>query len=92
MDPATQGKLRNRLRRVRGQVRGVERMLEENEDCVALLLQLSAIQGALSRVRQILLGHHVESCLVDAFERGDAAERASTIDELLDVVVRHGAR
>lgn len=92
MDAATQSKLRNRLRRVGGQVQGVERMLGDGDDCVALLHQLSAIQGAIGKIRQILLSHHVESCLVDAFDRGDQSERASSIDELLDVVLRHSGR
>lgn len=92
MDPRTRTKLHNRLRRVGGQVQGVARMLDEGEECVDLLLQLSAIQGAVGKIRQILLRHHVESCLVDAFEHGDEHQRASSLDDLLEVVLRHSSR
>ena len=92
MDPLTKSRLRNRLRRLRGQVTGVERMLDEDQDCVSVLLQLSAIQGAIGKVSQTLLGHHIESCLVEAIEHGDEAERATKIDELIEIVNRHGSR
>ncbi len=92
MEAAKRTRLRNRLRRVRGQLAGVERMLDEDQDCIELLLQLSAIEGAVSRIRYLLLQHHVETCLIDALERGSAAERATTIDDLLQVVAKHAGR
>lgn len=92
MDDATRRKLRNRLRRAQGQLTAVERELEENEDCVALLHQLSAVEGALAKARAVLLNHHIESCVSDALRSGGGADRAEIIDELMELIGRQIGR
>ncbi|QDV12754.1 Copper-sensing transcriptional repressor CsoR [Rosistilla oblonga] len=78
-------KLNNRLRRVIGQVEAVGRMIEDEEYCVDILMQLSAATGALNKVGQIVLEQHVKSCVSDAIERGNAQDRDEKIEELMKV-------
>ena len=86
----TRQKAMARLNRIEGQVQGVQRMVEEGKYCVDILLQISAIQGALEQVRKILLGRHIESCVAEAMASGRKADRQKKIDELLEVFTRYG--
>lgn len=90
IDDETRQKTMARLSRIEGQVQGVQRMVGEDKYCVDILLQLSAIQGALEQVRKILLGRHIESCVVEAMASGRAEERQKKIEELLEVFARYG--
>ena len=80
------------LRRIEGQVQGLQRMVEHDAYCVDILLQISAVQGALEQVRKLLLGRHIESCVADALRSGSKSDRQHKIEELLDVFARFGAR
>jgi DNA-binding FrmR family transcriptional regulator len=95
MDADTKRQALARLRRIEGQVQGVQRMLEGGKYCVDILLQISAIQGALEQVSRILMTRHIESCVVDSVKAGSERERARKIAELIQVFSRHsgfGAR
>jgi DNA-binding FrmR family transcriptional regulator len=92
MDTQAKAKVLGRLRRIEGQVQGIQRMVEEDKDCVDILLQLAAVQGAVEQVRKLLLGQHLESCVVDAVRSGNARDRQKKMDELLDVLARFSAR
>jgi len=89
LDDATKKKVVARLRRVEGQVAGIRRMVENDAYCVDVLLQLSAAQGALGQAGKVVLSNHIETCVADAFETGDAAERSEKIEELVDVFARY---
>jgi DNA-binding FrmR family transcriptional regulator len=84
----TKAKALGRLRRIEGQVQGLQRMLENEAYCVDILLQVSAVRGALEQVEKLLLGRHIESCVADALRSGSRGERQQKIDELLDVFTR----
>ncbi|HEX6593404.1 MAG TPA: metal-sensing transcriptional repressor [Bacillota bacterium] len=73
----------NRLRRVEGQVRGIQKMIEDDRYCVDILIQISAIQQALQKVGFSLLERHTKHCVSTAIKSGDG-EKA--INELLEVV------
>jgi DNA-binding FrmR family transcriptional regulator len=88
----TKAKARGRLRRIEGQVQGLQRMLDNDAYCVDILLQISAVQGALEQVQKLLLGRHIESCVADALRSGSKSERQQKVEELLDVFSRFGAR
>ena len=90
LDESTKKKICTRLNRLEGQVAGLRRMVEEDKDCVDILLQISAAQGALGKVGQILLGHHMSHCVSEAFENGNLEKREQYIEELLDVFERYG--
>jgi CsoR family transcriptional regulator, copper-sensing transcriptional repressor len=88
IDTETKGKAVGRLRRIEGQVQGLQRMIEADAYCVDILLQVSAVQGALEQVQKLLLGRHIESCVAEALRSGSRGERQKKIDELIDVVSR----
>ncbi|HKH06835.1 MAG TPA: metal-sensitive transcriptional regulator [Acidimicrobiales bacterium] len=67
-----------RLRRVEGQVRGLQRMIDEDTYCIDVLTQVSAVTSALQSVAVGLLDEHVRHCVSDA-ARGDDAERAEAM-------------
>ena len=71
-------KLMNRLNRVEGQVRGVKKMLEEEQYCVDILTQVSAIQAALNAFNKELLSSHIHSCVVEEIQKGNT----EVVDEL----------
>lgn len=73
-----------RLRRIEGQVRGVERMVEENRYCIDVVTQVTAIQAALDKVALELLSDHAGHCVVGA-EEGERTERT---EELMGAVKR----
>jgi CsoR family transcriptional regulator, copper-sensing transcriptional repressor len=90
IDEETRQKALARLIRIEGQVQGVHRMVEDGKYCVDILLQLSAIEGALEQVRKILLNRHIESCVVEAMAFGRAEDRQKKIEELLEAFARYG--
>ncbi len=79
-------KLENRLRRIEGQVRGLQRMVEEEAYCVDVLTQIASVVSALERVGTILLKDHVEHCVRESVEHGDQADEK--IEELTAAVER----
>jgi len=92
LNEETKGKARGRLRRIEGQVQGLQRMIDADAYCVDVLLQISAVQGALEQVQKLLLGRHIESCVADALRSGSKSERQQKVEELLDVFSRFGAK
>lgn len=92
LNEETKGKARGRLRRIEGQVQGLQRMIDGDAYCVDVLLQISAVQGALEQVQKLLLGRHIESCVADALRSGSKSERQQKVEELLDVFSRFGAK
>ena len=92
MDDDTKAKALGRLRRIEGQVQGIQRMVEEEKYCVDILLQLTAVEGAVEQVQRLLLGRHIESCVADAIRSGSTRDRQKKVDELLDVFSRFSGR
>ncbi|HEY8495201.1 MAG TPA: metal-sensitive transcriptional regulator [Myxococcota bacterium] len=91
MKPELRTKVEQRLRRIAGQVAGIQRMVEEDRYCVDVLLQVAAARAALDQVGRLILTGHVESCVAEAFASGSARERRRKLDELLEVLARFGA-
>ena len=77
----------NRLARIEGQVRGVQRMVEDDKYCVDILTQISAVTTALDRVGLKILDSHVQGCVRDAMLSGGKEATAKT-EELLEAVER----
>ena len=77
--------LLKRLRRIEGQIRGVQRMVEQDKYCVDILVQIAAARAALDRVGLILLEDHTRGCVAKALGSGDGE---SAVTELTDVMKR----
>jgi CsoR family transcriptional regulator, copper-sensing transcriptional repressor len=81
---ATKDQLAKRLKRIEGQVRGIERMVEDDRYCIDVLTQISAVQAALDKVALGLLDDHARHCVAGA--RG--GEQREMTDELMAAVGR----
>ena len=77
-----------RLRRIEGQVRGVNQMVEDDRYCIDVLTQVSAITKALEAVALGLLDEHLRHCVVEAVRSGDDTERTRKVDEATAAVRR----
>ena len=88
IDADTKGRALGRLRRIEGQVQGIQRMVEEDKYCVDILLQLAAVQGAVEQVQKLVLGQHIETCVSEAIRSGNARERQKKVGELMEVFSR----
>jgi DNA-binding FrmR family transcriptional regulator len=78
-------KMLNRIRRINGQVNAVGRMIENEEYCVDVLMQISAETGALAKVGQIVLENHLKSCVAEAMTITDATDREQKLQELIEL-------
>ena len=74
--------LMNRLKRIEGQVRGIENMLENNAYCTDILIQVSAINSALNSFNKVLLGNHIKTCVAENIRNG----KDEVIDELMNTL------
>lgn len=79
----------NRLRRIEGQIRGLQRMVNDDRYCPDVLMQLSSVQEALRAVGQALMRNHLQHCVTQAVRKGNAAVAEATYDELLQLIYTH---
>ncbi len=77
--------LGKRLRRIEGQVRGVQKMIDEDRYCPDVLVQIASVQEALRGVGRVLLQNHLTHCTADAFRRDDPEEVTRGVTELIDL-------
>lgn len=74
--------LMNRMRRIEGQARGIQKMLEQQRDCEEIIVQLSSMRSAISKVAMALMSEHLERCILhddDSVDAREALERAKKI-------------
>ena len=81
---ASKEQLRNRLHRIEGQVRGIERMVDEDRSCTDVITQISAVQAALDKVALGLLDGHARHCAAARYDEGEP----ELTDELMAAVTR----
>lgn len=74
--------LLNRLKRIEGQVRGVQNMVEKDSYCIDILTQVSAITAALNSFNKVLLANHIRTCVTDDIREGDN----ESVEELVAVL------
>ncbi len=86
--PASRKAISRRLKRIEGQVRGVDRMLEQGRYCVDILQQIQATKAALKKVETELLRDHANSCIEGALREGSLDEQRDKIVELVDLFER----
>jgi DNA-binding FrmR family transcriptional regulator len=80
--------LRKRLHRIEGQVRGIERMVDDDRYCIDVLTQIAAVRTALESLGLRVLEDHVAHCVNDALASGDEAAATEKSEELLAAVAR----
>ncbi len=78
-----------RLRRIEGQIRGLQKMVEEERYCADILIQISSVQEALRGLGQALLRNHLRHCVASTIQHGNAAESEATYAELVDLFSRY---
>ena len=80
-----------RLRKIEGQIRGVQRMIEDERYCVDILNQLQAVEAAIKRVEANILRKHLEGCVATAFRTGSEREQDAKLDEIMQLLSRFAA-
>ena len=81
--------LQDRLRRIEGQIRGIQRMVDQDQYCIDVLTQLNSASAALKAVGMGLLDEHVRHCVKDSIDQGNSDEK---VEELLVAVARFSGK
>jgi len=74
--------IQNRLKRIEGQVRGLQKLVEENKYCIDVITQTSAVRSALKSVEDVLLKEHLSTCVVNQIKTG---KQKKAVEEILKV-------
>jgi DNA-binding FrmR family transcriptional regulator len=88
VDPEIKQSNLRRLRRIEGQVRGLQKMVEEDRYCADILTQISSVQEALRSVGRELMRNHLKHCATQAIRSG-GTEAEGMYDELVDLIYKH---
>ena len=78
-----------RLRRIEGQIRGLQRMVEEERYCADIIVQVASVQEALRGLARNLMKNHLQHCAAKALTSGKPKETAAMYDELLELIYTH---
>lgn len=82
-------KLIHRLRRIEGQIRGIQSMVGEGRYCVEIMTQIDAAVAALARVQDGILESHLQHCVADALEGEDVGDRRQKVDEVVTLLKKY---
>ncbi len=74
------------LKKIEGQVRGVQKMIEEGRYCVDIVIQLHSIVNAIYGVSEKIFAKHIEHCVANAFEKGGPGDRQQKMEEVVKVM------
>lgn len=75
-----------RLKRIEGQVRGIQKMIISKRECVAVLTQLASAAAALKRVEENVLARHLKGCVISSLSAGDPDDRIRKVEEIVDIL------
>src|SRR5260370_42215509 len=89
VDPDLKEENQNRLRRIEGQIRGLQKMVEEDRYCADIITQVASVQEALRGVARNLMKNHLRHCAAKALRSGKKAETEAMYDELLELIYAH---
>jgi len=89
VDPELKQANHNRLRRIEGQIRGLQKMVEEERYCADIIVQIASAQEALRGVARNLMKNHLKHCAAKALASGKPKEAAAMYDELLELIYSH---
>ena len=85
VDPEVKQSIGNRLRRIEGQVRGLQKMVDEERYCADVLMQITSVQEALRGVGRTLLHNHLRYCATEAIRSGNRDEAEDMYQEIVDL-------
>ena len=74
------------LKRIEGQIRGIQKMIEEKRYCIDILTQLSSVVGAIRRVEENILSRHLRGCVRESFNKGSKEDKGKKVDEVIEVL------
>ncbi|MFA5239891.1 MAG: metal-sensitive transcriptional regulator [Phycisphaerae bacterium] len=74
------------LKRIEGQVRGIQKMIEDRKYCIDILNQIHAVKGALGRVEEKILERHLQSCVTEAVKGSSEKKKQQKLDEILNLI------
>jgi CsoR family transcriptional regulator, copper-sensing transcriptional repressor len=80
--------IQTRLRRIEGQVRGIQKMLDDDRYCIDVLTQVNATRAALESVALQLLADHTEHCVAEAIRSGEASQKVRELNEAVERLVK----
>ena len=80
--------IQSRLRRIEGQVRGIEKMVNEDRYCIDVLTQVNAVRAALESVALQLLADHTDHCVTEAIRAGSGGAKVRELNEAVERLVR----
>ena len=89
VDPEIKHAIGTRLRRIEGQVRGLQKMVEEERYCADVLMQLSSVQEALRGVGRGLLQNHLKHCVTEVIRSTDQEHLDGVVEELMELMYRN---
>ena len=89
VDPQLKEANRNRLRRIEGQVRGLQKMVEDDRYCPDIITQVASVQEALRGVARNLMRNHLHHCAAKAMRSNKKEEAEAMYDELLEMIYAH---
>lgn len=89
VNPELKAAALTRLRRIEGQVRGLQKMVEEERYCADVLTQVSSVHEALRGVARVLFRNHLEHCAASAIRSGSEDQSGAMYDELVDLMYRN---
>src|ERR1700730_17110698 len=89
VDPGLKAANQNRLRRIEGQIRGLQKMVEEGRYCADIITQVASVQEALRGVARNLMKNHLHHCAAKALHSGKKEETEAMYDELLELIYAH---
>jgi DNA-binding FrmR family transcriptional regulator len=89
VEPELKQKALTRLKRIEGQVRGLQRMVEEERYCADVLTQIASVHEALRGVGKMLMKNHLRHCVAESLRSGDERRAEDTYAEVLDLMYRH---
>ena len=88
VDPEVKRSVLTRLRRIEGQLRGIQKMVEEERYCADVLMQVSSVQEALRGVGRAMLHNHLRHCATEAIRSDDPARAEAMYDEIMELMYR----
>ncbi len=86
MSPQQKTQAVNRLKRIEGQIRGIQKMVNEDRYCIDILTQTASVVSALKGVEDLVMEQHLQTCVADAMRSEDHTEKQEKIDEVMTVL------